>query len=280
MPLRRELRHTDTCAVQQWLNRNFLGEPMPDCTCQVKLDQYQLAGVMAQGVDQGVDLFGHVAKSDDGSRSQFDFYETPKFMVRSLTHHHRAIVRSMPVFEDVGPGLQKLNRSALRPPVILECCSGNDAIAVVLREEHGLRVHTNDIDPRHPAETHEDATQPAYWQRWRGAQGERAELPAIDWVISNLPFNVALPIVQLALSVAQVGVAFVLRKSFLEPTKERGPWLSQFPPTREIGLPRYSFSGAGSDLIACDWMVWEHHPDRRLGRVIDHLAESRTRRIP
>lgn len=232
-----------------------------------------MAALMSQ---PGVDLFGHVATNDDGSRSPFDFYETPKFHTRSLVHHHRAIVRPMPVFGPGEPGMRVCHRA----PVILECCSGNDAIAIVLRDEHGLVVHTNDIDPRHPAETHEDATQAAYWQRWRGAQGERADLPAIDWVITNPPFNVALPILQHALSIAQVGVAFLLRKSFLEPTEDRGPWLSQFPPTREIGLPRYSFRGAGSDLIACDWMIFEHHPDRRLpGRVIDHLAETRTRRI-
>lgn len=231
----------------------------------------QLTAIMAQPGDQGLDLFGNVPTNDDGSRSQFDFYETPGFMVRSLTHHHPAIVRSMPA----APALSH----ARRAPVILECCSGNDAIAVVLREEHGLVVRTNDIDPRHPAETHEDATKPEYWQRWRGAHGERQEMPAIDWVITNPPFNIALPILQLAFSVAQVGVAFLLRKTFLEPTEDRGPWLSHFPPTREIGLPRYSFRGAGNDSVSCDWMIFEHHPDRRLGRVIDHLAESRTRRV-
>lgn len=225
-----------------------------------------------------VDLFGHVTTNDDGARSKWDFYETPKFMTRSLLHHHRAIWRPMvvvdPMFVGKGRGLLPS-----RLPVILECCSGNDAIAVVLRDEHGLAVHTNDINPRHPAETHEDATQAAYWQRWKGATGARPDMPAIDWVITNPPFVDALPILQHALSVAQVGVAFLLRKTFLEPTEDRGPWLSQTPPTREIGQPRYSFRGAGSDTCACDWMIFEHHPDRRLGRVIDHLAETRTRSI-
>ncbi|MDP3720800.1 MAG: hypothetical protein Q8T13_23810 [Acidobacteriota bacterium] len=219
--------------------------------------------------DLDVDLFGNVPTIDTGVRSTGDFYETPKFMTRSLVHYHRAIVRSIPLNDGT---------KGQRAPVILECCSGNDAIAVVLREEYGLTVHTNDIDPRHPAETHEDATQAAYWQRWRGGMGERPELPAIDWVVTNPTFVNALPILQHAISVAQVGVAFLLRKTFLEPTEDRGPWLAQFPPTREIGQPRYSFRGSGNDSVSCDWMIWERYPDRRLGRVIDHTAEDRVRR--
>jgi hypothetical protein len=204
-----------------------------------------------------VDLFGHVARVDDGVRSAFDFYETPSWMVRSLLHYHPSIAGTR----------------------VLECASGNDAIANVLREEYGCEVFTNDIDPRHPAQTHHDAATDAYWR----------QAPEVEWVISNLPFDVAFDVLTRAVAHARFGVAFLLRKTFLEPTKDRrrvrrgliarGPWLALHPPTREIGLPRHKFRGDGSDTVACDWMLWERVPDPQFTRAreIDHLAKTRMR---
>ena len=193
----------------------------------------------------GLDLFGDVSTVDTGERSDHDFYETPGFMTRSLLHFHPSI----------------------RGSKVLESCSGRDAIVTILRVA-GCDVYTNDIDPRHPAETHEDATLASYWS---GA-------PCVDWVISNLPFEPAFGILPHALAHADVGVAMLLRKTFTEPTLERGPWLAKNPPTRTIGLPRWPFRGAGTDSVPCDWFIWERRPDRSLQPiVIDHAAERRTR---
>lgn len=195
-----------------------------------------------------LDLFGNVSVIESGERSEFDFYPTPAFMTRSLLHFHPAIAGAS----------------------VLECASGNDAIAVVLREEYGCKVFTNDLDRRQPAQTHLDAT--SYDKFWKNA-------PAIDWVITNPPFTYALDMLKHAIWHARVGVAFLLRKTFLEPTDDRGPWLNTHPPTRAIGQPRYSFRGAGSDSVSCDWCLWERTPNRRLPPfVIDHIAETRTRR--
>lgn len=191
------------------------------------------------------DLFGGVSTLDTGDRSAFDFYPTPSWMTRSLLHFHPSI-------------------SSAR---VLEPCSGDGAIVRVL-EAAGCSVLTNDIDTRHPAQTHHDATDPKYW----------ASLPYVEWVITNPPFNVALPILQLALSHATIGVAFLLRKTFLEPTEDRGPWLMEHPPARLIGQPRYSFRGKGSDSVSCDWYVWLRHPGTWYDPfVIDHVAERRIR---
>ena len=193
----------------------------------------------------GVDLFGGVTTVDTGDRNAFDYYPTPAWMTRSLLHFHQSISGSK----------------------VLEPCSGDGAIVRVL-EEVGCTVLTNDIDPRHPAQSHHDATDPAYW----------SSLPYVEWVITNPPFNVAFPILQLATTVAQVGVALLLRKTFLEPTEERGPWLSEHPPARQIGQPRHSFRGKGSDSVSCDWCIWLRHPGTWYVPIeIDHVAERRTR---
>jgi hypothetical protein len=191
-----------------------------------------------------LDLFGQVSTSDDGQRAENDFYETPAWMTYSLLHFHSAIRRTR----------------------VLEPCSGRDAISDVL-VEYGCTVYTNDIDDRHPSQTHEDATVRSYWKA----------APVVQWIVTNPPFSAAFELVQYAKDHAMVGVALLLRKSFLEPTAERGGWLNVNPPTRVIGLPRYNFRGEGSgDSVSCDWFIWERQPDRSLKPFeIDHLAKGR-----
>lgn len=191
-----------------------------------------------------IDLFGHVSTLDTGERSDFDFYETPSWMTYALLRFHPAI----------------------RGATVLECCAGRNAITNVLHEAR-CTVHTNDLDRRHAAETRYNAASADYW-------GLIA--PPVDWVITNPPFNVAMDILPDAFTHARVGVAFLLRKTFLEPVLKRGPWLSAYPPSRILGLPRHNFRGDGSgDSVSCDWMLWERRPDRSLRPFeINHLAES------
>lgn len=196
------------------------------------------------------DLFGQVSTADTGERSDLDFYESPSWMTRSLLAFHPAIKQT----------------------IVLECASGRDAITRVLREEGACAVFTNDLNRAHPAETHEDASELRFWSHFTRKHG------CPDWVVTNLPFNVAIDILPHALAHVRVGVATVLLKSFDEPTEDRGPWLHAHPWTRKICQPRHSFRGTGSPSMASDWFIWEREPDRRLPAcVVDHLAKSRTR---
>lgn len=182
------------------------------------------------------DLFGNRSTLDDGDRSDFDFYPTPGWMTRSLVHHMPAIYSAS----------------------VLECASGDDAITEVLRDEFSCHVIiTNDIDKRHKAQMHFDATDELLWKCLYNA-GDGPE-----WVITNPPFNVAFKMLQHAVAHATIGVAFLLRKTFLKPTEERGEWLAAHPPTRIIGLPRHKFRAGSdsSDSVSCDWMIWERHPE-------------------
>lgn len=197
-----------------------------------------------------LDLLGGVSREDTGVRSANDFYETPAWMTRSLLVFHPAILGAS----------------------VLECCSGRDAITRVLRDEGGCRVWTNDIDTAQPAETHHDARLDAYWQA----------APLVEYVVTNPTFESAFDILTRAAAHASRGVVFLLRKSFLEPTAERGPWLAAHPPTRVIGQPRHSFRGKGSDSVASDWFIWEREwaIDRTLPAfVVDHVAKTRTRSL-
>lgn len=153
---------------------------------------------------------------------------------------------------------------------ILEPCSGEGAIASVLAYEGRLTVVTNDFDPRRPADFHLDASHPGSWDTFG----------PIDWVVSNPPYvgHLCLPIVRLAVEHARVGVALMLRLSFIEPTAKgqrrrrtregrillasepRGPWLAQHPLSRLLVLPRHSFTGAGSDSVTTAWCIWARIP--------------------
>jgi 16S rRNA A1518/A1519 N6-dimethyltransferase RsmA/KsgA/DIM1 with predicted DNA glycosylase/AP lyase activity len=139
---------------------------------------------------------------------------------------------------------------------VLEPCAGSGNIAVPLIC-HGCDVATNDIDPAMPADTHEDAADVQWWQL--GLYDPRSgDVPRVfDWAVSNPPFSRAHQIVPLAYEHARLGVAMLLRLSFLEPVANRAEFLHTFPPTHLVVLPRISFTGNGkTDSVTCAWMVW------------------------
>lgn len=197
----------------------------------------------------GEDLFGAVSTQDTGARSDFDFYETPEWMTRALMHW-----------------MPSINGSA-----VLECCAGRGAIANLLRREFNCRVVKIDVDARHPDLYRErDMTLAASW-------ADIDEMFEPDWIITNPPFKAAHAILQHAIEHARIGVAFLLRKTFTEPTEARGPWLMAHPPVRVIGLPRANFRGKGTDSVPADWFIWLRDPAAFLipPFIVDAEAESR-----
>lgn len=135
--------------------------------------------------------------------------------------------------------------------VVAEPCAGPGWMAQVLAGDGRItRVITNDIDPQHQADYHGDAAYPLadIWQQ------------PVDWVITNPPFNVAHLILPVAFSAARVGVAFLLRLSYMEPADGRDAWLADHADhmTRQMVLnPRPSFTGDGNtDSVTAAWFVW------------------------
>jgi hypothetical protein len=177
------------------------------------------------------------------TRRTNDFYETPPWMTRALLHHVPEIAGT-----------------------ILEPCAGDLSIEAVLSSEsmaslnspgaQSVTLITNDIDPNRVAEFHLDAADPELYRQIAHRYG------GVDWVITNPPYQMPLctNIVSLAVRHARVGVAMMLRISFKEPTAKvnpRGPWLEAHPITRELVMPRHSFTGNGkSDSCTTAWMIW------------------------
>ena len=141
--------------------------------------------------------------------------------------------------------------------VAFECCSGRHHMTRVLRASNLFeRVLTNDVVPSFDADYHFDATNAANWE----------QLPPIDWVITNPPFALGLPILRNALRVARCGIAFYLRITFWEPTirdrfhpeRRRGFFLRDHPPTGFMPMSRISHTeDGGTDSATCAWFVWD-----------------------
>lgn len=163
-------------------------------------------------------------------RVNLDFYETPIWQTQVLAKH--VDIRGY----------------------CYEPCVGNGKIIEVLPTCNSLVIRawdTNDIDPTRNADTHFDAR---HLDAWGGSGVPRS----VDWTVSNPPFNGAAEILAHALAHSRVGVALLLRLSFLEPTKQRGPLLEKFPPSLVIVLPRtrYNPDSDSVDTVTTAWMVW------------------------
>jgi hypothetical protein len=163
-----------------------------------------------------------------GGRREFDRYLTPGWMVRAL-----------------------MKRVSFDNYTILEPCVGDHAIAQFFDQG---RLITNDLDERCRADYHLDATG-ELWDEVIGPAG------GVDITPSNPPFNEAFEIIQHALKHSRIGVAMLLRITWKEPTKVRGPWLKRHPPQCEIVMPRWNFRGDGpGDSATTSWLLWGNDP--------------------
>ena len=139
---------------------------------------------------------------------------------------------------------------------VLEPCAGEGLMAETL-QTFGLPLRTvfrNDINPQYGYAWADDAADPGA-ALWREARP--------DWVVTNPPFNQAMPILESAYSHSRIGVAFLLRLSFLEPTNGRRAWLQAHATEMSnliiFGSPRPSFTDDGrTDSATVAWMVWQH----------------------
>ena len=167
-------------------------------------------------------------------------------------------------YTPVGATAELLNHISVKDTWVLECCNGAGDITRMLLPEAAV-IKTNDIDPNLEADFHLDASEP---RNWGGGWPTGAH-----WVISNPPFNKAPQIIPLAYDYASIGIAMLLRLSYLEPCftrkSNRAQWLSEHPPTKLIVLPRISFTGDGkTDNVTCAWMVWIKGETRQEIKVI------------
>ncbi len=92
-----------------------------------------------------------------------------------------------------------------------------------------------------------------------------------DWIITNPPFNAAAQFVRLAATRSNLGVAFIVRLSWLE-SEERFALFAELPPalvavcSERVSMHRGRWEPAGSSATAYAWVVWykRHNGPTRL----------------
>lgn len=234
--------------------------------------------------------------SPSGGRRALDFYPTPRWMTGHLAVRlKREMPNLMPCTGGAGPYRcsdfrgHAPNCRALQRARILEPSVGEGHIIRELEARFGQPVatlrnmlpapayFTNDLDRRHEAMTHYDATEHGFWDIYTQADTRP------DWVITNPPFNAAFEIIRQAVATASVGVAMLLRVTWLEPPKSpehraKAEWLAANPPKWELVMERTSFDGAGQDSAPCAWFVWSPYLTPRIevipGRDPDQSQQS------
>jgi hypothetical protein len=150
---------------------------------------------------------------------------------------------------------------------VFEPCAGHGAIA-----KHFPGCITNEPFPSGDFEPdyHLDATESGLWNMVDNARvgdypehSQPEDAGGIDWVVTNPPFgNLAMPILKHALPRAQIGVAMLLRITYLEPCKERAELLAGYADnlTHLIPVsprPRFRADTKGSDSATVAWFVWQ-----------------------
>ncbi len=88
----------------------------------------------------------------------------------------------------------------------------------------------------------------------------------IDWVFTNPPFRIAKQFIQRGLEIARVGVAVVVRTSFLE-SKDRYENLYRDTPPNIVApfverIPMFKgrIDPAGSTATSYAWLIWQKRP--------------------
>jgi len=180
---------------------------------------------------------------ESGQRVEQDYYPTPEALTQALIDRIMLIGR------------------------VHEPCAGNGAIVDVLKRS-GRKVTASDLSWEMEAGIPRDATTKAYWDYW-----QQPKPP--DWVVTNPPFNCADEILEYAWEACTIGVAFLLRLTFLEPAIAR----SQFLKTNAGKIshlisfnprPQFRRGSKSTDSCTVGWMVWQKTWNR--GAVIDFVT--------
>lgn len=86
---------------------------------------------------------------------------------------------------------------------------------------------------------------------------------AVDWVITNPPFSLAEQFINKAISETRIGVAMLVRTSFIEGAKRHERLFTKHPPyalyqfVERVPMFKGRVDPKGSSATAYCWMVWE-----------------------
>lgn len=98
-------------------------------------------------------------------------------------------------------------------------------------------------------------------------------LKRVDWTITNPPFRLAEQFIQRALETSRVGVAMLVRSSFMEGTGRYRALFSRRPPAifapyvERVAMVKGRLDRHASTATSYSWLVWSNEP-HHAGRTI------------
>ncbi|MCB1492762.1 MAG: SAM-dependent methyltransferase [Rhodobiaceae bacterium] len=160
-----------------------------------------------------------------------DFFPTPPWATRALFET---------LWADVAP---------LRALTAWDPACGQGHMAEPLRDIFGL-VHASDVWPY------------GYGAVQDFTFDDRPPGGAVDWIVTNPPFNIATLFFERAIDVARTGVAFLVRLQFLETQDRYHEIFDIHPPTviaffaDRVPMIRGAWDPEASTATAYVWLVW------------------------
>lgn len=167
-----------------------------------------------------------------------DYFPTPPWATRAFCEH---------VLPAVWPHPDRFSCGALDP------ACGEGHMSRVLAEYFDY-IHESDIFDYGQAQVANFLREPGCFA------------PA-DWIITNPPFNLAAEFVDRALSIAQRGVAMLIRMQFIEGEKRFKRLFNVRPPhlmaqySERVPMHRGRWVINGKTATAYTWLVWLKHPE-------------------
>jgi len=180
-------------------------------------------------------LSGSKPRLADGRRRTLNDYPTPPWATRAFLAH--------------------LGRATLEGRSIVEPAANRGMMAEVLREVSGAAVFASDV---------EDYGVGYPVGSFVGEGPDVIRLPRrVDWIITNPPFALAEDFLARALDVASLGVAFLLRTSFLEGAARAASVFERRPPSRvvicteRVPIVLGRWDPCVSTAMSYAWFVWQ-----------------------
>lgn len=138
---------------------------------------------------------------------------------------------------------------------IWEPHAGGGAFCHALWNQRAVYVFASDINPDAPAI--QPFAGPPVYKAADALKGWPFRSPPPAWVVGNPPFTGVERHIDTALSVATVGVGFLLRLAILEGQKRKAAWKRWPLASVHVLVERPSFTGGGTDSAAYGFFRFE-----------------------
>lgn len=191
-------------------------------------------------------------RSDSRDTHTSDYYVTPIDDIRTflnvfLANHPEIILSEKSILDPCAWGNPEL---ILPDGTIVPANPMSYPEALSLYTNNIPTAITNDIRPDSPAMYHTD-----FLSAWNN--------PLYDFIITNPPFNLALPIIEKSLDICLPGwyVIMLLRLNFFGSKARRPFFQSHMPIETYVHHKRISFAKGATDSIEymhCVWKRWEN----------------------